>query len=377
MNNTTHAIKPFTINIPQADLDDLGQRLQRARFATEVPGAGDLYGVTTSQVRELVGYWRDGFNWRNVEASLNRYPQFTTEIDGQTIHFVHVRSKSPSATPVILIHGWPSSFVEYIGVLDRLVNPEAHGGKAEDAFHVVIPSVPGFAFSGPPREQGWGSARAARAFSELMSRLGYQRYIAAGNDMGSLIAPEMGRADPQHVQGVHVLQVFSFPSGDPAEFAKLTPEEMEKLKVLQWFNDTMSGFQKLQSTKPQNIAHALADSPVGQLGWSLTLFGNAVSRDFILTNVALYWLTNTGGSAGRFYFDDAHGTPSPEPTTFPLGLANFATDFQSIRTFAERDHKKIVSWNTYDSGGHFATEMTPELYIQDLRQFARVIRRIG
>jgi epoxide hydrolase len=375
MNNDKTAIKPFTIAIPQADLDDLRDRLARARFATEVPGAGDTYGVPTSQVRDLVRYWREEYDWRKVEAKLNRYAQFTTEIDGQNFHFVHVRSKVENATPIVLLHGWPSSFVEYISVLDRLIDPEAHGGKREDAFHVVIPSLPGFPFSGPTKEQGWGSARTGRAFSELMRRLDYGRYIVAGNDAGSLIAPEVGHADPQHVLGVHVVQIFSFPSGDPEEFQRLTPEEMEKLKVLQWFNDTMSGFQKLQATKPQNVAHALADSPVGQLGWSLTLMGGGVSKEFVITNVMLYWLTNTGGSSVRFYFDDAHATSFSGPTTFPLGLANFANDFQSIRTFADRDHKNIVHWNTYDSGGHFATEMAPDLYVQDLRQFAGKLRR--
>lgn len=376
-DNSTATIKPFRIDIPQADLDDLARRLAGARFATEVPGAGDTYGIPTSQVKELVGYWRNEYDWRKVEARLNRHPQFTTEIDGQTIHFVHVRSKVAKATPIVLVHGWPSSFIEYLDLVDRLVDPEAHGGKAEDAFHVVIPSVPGFVFSGPPKEAGWGSARTARAFAELMNRLGYQRYLAAGNDVGSLVTPELGKVAPKNVLGVHVTQIFSFPSGDPAEFGKLTPEEHEKMKVLQWFADTMSGFQKLQQTKPQNLAHALADSPVGQLGWSLTLFGNAVSKEFIITNVMLYWLTNTGGSSARYYFEDAHAEPSSTgPTTFPLGLANFATDFQSIRTFAERDHHNIVAWNAYDSGGHFATEMTPDLYLEDLRKFAAKVRQL-
>jgi len=370
-------IKPFKINIPQADLDDLQQRLASTRYANELPNASDDYGVKVSYVKKLVDFWHNEYDWRKVEAQLNALPQFTTEIDGQNIHFVHVKSNEPNATPIILTHGWPTTFVEYIGLIDRLTNPQAHGGKAEDAFHVVIPSVPGVGFSGPTHEPGWNKYRIARAWKELMHRLDYDKYIAAGNDGGSLISPEVGRVDEQHVLGVHVTQIFSFPNGTSGELEALSPEERKMLEVFEWFTTSMNGYEKLQQTKPQNLAHAIADSPSGQLAWSGQLFGDAVSPAFIITNVIIYWLTNTGASAARWYYEDAHATEKPtEPTTVPMGLANFGFDFQSIRAFADRDHKNIISWNKYTEGGHFASEMTPDLLVEDIRGFAAKLRNL-
>jgi epoxide hydrolase len=367
-------IQPFTIAIPQTDLDDLHERLARTRWANELPGVGGEYGVSLDYVKRLVGYWRNGYDWRAWEARLNEYPQFTTEIDGQNIHFLHVRSPEPDATPLILTHGWPMTVVEYLDVIGPLSDPRAHGGDPADAFHLIIPSLPGFGFSGPTGEKGWNRYRTARAWVELMRRLGYERYGAHGNDVGSFVSPELGRVAPDHVIGVHVTQVFSFPSGDPAEFQALSEEEMGKVQFLQWFMENMGAYNKLQSTAPQNLAHALADSPAGQIAWSCQLFGDAVSDDYILTNVTIYWLTNTGASSARFYYEDAHADAPNEPTTVPLGLANFATDFQSIRPFAERDHKNIVSWNVYDRGSHFAAHDAPDLLVDDIRAFFRRFR---
>jgi pimeloyl-ACP methyl ester carboxylesterase len=368
-------ISQFKIAIPQSDLDDLNARLRQTRFVSELPEGNDDAGLRLDYITRLVDFWRDEYDWRSVEARLNQLPQYTTLIDGQRVHFVHVKSAELGARALLLTHGWPTTFVEYADVIDRLTNPEAHGGNADDAFHVVIPSIPGFGFSGPTTEAGWNRHRVARAWKELMRRLGYDRYIAAGNDVGSLVSPEVGRADPDHVMGVHVTQIFSFPSGDPAELARLTPEEHEQLKVLQWFEASMNGYQKLQQTKPQNIGHALADSPVGQLAWSAQLFGEVVTPEFIITNVMIYWLTNTGASSARIYYEDAHAADVPStPTEVPIGLSNFAWDFQSIRSLAERDHSNIVFWNRHQVGGHFATQMTPDLWVEDMRQFARLVR---
>jgi pimeloyl-ACP methyl ester carboxylesterase len=239
------------------------------------------------------------------EAKLNEFPQFTTEIDGQNIHFLHVHSPEPDAFPLILTHGWPGSIVEYLDVIGPLSDPRSHGADETDAFHLVIPSIPGFGFSGSTTDTGWNRYRTAVAWAELMSRLGYTRYGAVGNDAGSMISPEVGRVDPEHVAGVHVTQIFSFPSGDPAGFEGMSEGDLAALEHLQWFNETMSGFNKLQSTQPQNVAFALADSPVGQLAWSGQLFGEAVDADFILTNVTIYWLTVTTASSMRFYYEDA------------------------------------------------------------------------
>ncbi|RSN21410.1 epoxide hydrolase [Amycolatopsis sp. WAC 01416] len=382
MNENTE-IKPFRIDVPQAELDDLADRLARVRWANELPAdqvtdgvqrgpvtPGWEYGVPLEYVRRLVAYWREGYDWRKWEAKLNEYPQFTTEIDGQNIHFLHVRSPEPDATPLILTHGWPNSVFEYLDLIDRLTDPRSNGGDPADAFHVVIPSLPGFGFSGPTREKGWNRYRTAQAWAELMRRLGYERYGTHGNDAGSFVAPEVGRAATEHVIGVHVTQLFSFPSGDPAEFEGMTEQELEYLQFLQHFNDNMSGYAKLQESAPQNLAHALADSPTGQLAWSAQLLAGT-SDDHVLTNATLYWLTNTAASAARFYYEDKHAEHPSEPTTAPTGLASFAYDFRPLRRFAERDHANIVSWQEFDRGSHWATQDAPDLLLGDIRDFFR------
>lgn len=368
-------VKPFTIDIPQAVLDDLGDRLARMRWPDQLPGVGWTYGVPLDFVKDVTDYWRSGYDWRAWEARLNGYPQFTTTIDGQNIHFLHVRSPEPNALPLIVTHGWPATIVEYLDLIGQLTDPRAHGGDPAQAFDLVIPSIPGFAFSGPTHDTGWDSRRIARAWAALMQGLGYTRYGAHGNDAGSIISPEVGRCDPEHVVGVHVTQVFSFPSGDPAEFEGLSEEDFRRLNFLQHFNDTMTGFSKLQSTQPQTLAYALSDSPVGQLAWSSQLLGEAVSRDFLITNALIYWLTGTAGSSARIYYEDAHAQDkTAEPTTVPLGVAVFANDFQSIRRFAERDHQRIVHWSEFERGSHWSAQDAPELLLNDLRIFFAPLR---
>jgi epoxide hydrolase len=380
-------IRPFRIEVPQADLDDLQERLSRTRWANELPAetfraetqAGPVppgweYGVPLDYLERLVAYWRDGYDWREWETRLNRHPQFTTTIDAQNIHFLHVRSPEPDALALILTHGWPNSFVEYLDLIGPLTDPGGHGGNPADAFHVVIPSIPGFAFSGPTREPGWNRYRTARAWVELMRRLGYDRYGTHGNDAGAYIAPEVARAAPAAVVGVHVNQIFSFPSGDPTELEGLTDRELGRLEFLQKFDQEMSAYAKLQATKPQNLAHALADSPAGQLAWIGQLLGEVVSPDVVVTNAAIYWLTNTGASSARFYYEDAHAEHPTEPTTAPTGLASFAFDFKPLRRLAERDHNNIVSWNDYDHGSHWAAHDAPDLLIDDIRQLFRQLR---
>ena len=379
---TNAEIRPFRIDIPQADLDDLrrparadplGQRAPaRLWRPADGPGPAGLGVRGSGRLREGPGGPLAAPATTGVAGrpSLNGYPQFTTMIDGQTIHFLHMRSPEPDATPLILTHGWPNTFLEYVDLVGPLTDPRAHGGDPADAFHVVVPSLPGFAFSGPTAEAGWDALRTAQAWAELMRRLGYDRYGAHGNDAGSIVAPLQGRVDPEHVLGVHVTQIFSFPSGDPAEFEGLTQEELQYLGFLQGFVDH-AVHDKLQSAQPQTVAHALADSPAGQIAWSGQLFGNALSQDHIITNVAIYWLTNTAASAGRFYYENKHADHPTEPTTVPMGLASFAFDFRPIRRFAERDHANIVSWSEFDRGSHWATHDAPDLLLGDLRQFFR------
>jgi epoxide hydrolase len=248
---------------------------------------GADYGVPLDSVKRLVKYWLEGYDWRVWEAKLNAYPQFTTTIDGQSIHFLHVRSPEDNALPLILTHGWPMSVLDYIGLIDPLTDSRSHGGEAGQAFHLVVPSLPGFAFSAPTIERGWDRYRVARAWAELMRRLGYNRYGAHGMDWGSIISPEVGRCDHPHVIGVHVTDIFSFPSGDPAELEALTEQEKKHWQTFQWWVENKGAYNPLQSTVPQTLAHALADSPVGQLAWNYQIYGDAVSFDYILTNVMI------------------------------------------------------------------------------------------
>jgi pimeloyl-ACP methyl ester carboxylesterase len=367
-------IAPFRIETPRSTLDDLQARLERTRWPDELPGAEWDYGVPLQYVRRLADRWRDGYDWRAWEARLNELPQFTTTIDRQTVHFIHVRSPEPDALPVIATHGWPGSIVEYIDVIGPLTDPTSHGGDSADAFHLVVPSLPGYGFSGPTREAGWSNQRIAAAWAELMRRLGYARYGAVGNDAGSLISPELGRLDGEHVLGVHVTQLFSFPSGDPAELADLTPEEQEQLETLQWFYENKFAFNTLMAQQPQTLAYALLDSPVGLLAWNAQLLGEDLDEDFALTNVMLYWLTGTAASAARLYYENAHAPHPSEPTTVPIGLAAFGGDFSGIRRFAERDHRNIVHWSVFDHGGHFAAHKAPDLLVGDVRSFFRALR---
>ena len=381
---TDTAIRPFRIDVPQADLDDLDERLARTRWTQELaldsggPQRGPVppgweYGVPVSYVKGLVEHWQREYDWRAWEARLNAHPQFTTTIDGQQIHFLHVRSPEPDALPLILSHGWPNTVVEYLDLIAPLSDPRAHGAEGAVAFDVVVPSLPGFGFSGPTAERGWDALRTARAWAELMRRLGYERYGAHGNDAGAIVAPLQGRVDPDHVVGIHVNQIFSFPTGDPADFEGLTEDEVAYLDFLQAFV-AHAVHDKVQAQQPQTIAHALADSPAGQIAWSGQLFGDALSKDLVLTNAAIYWLTGTAASAARFYYENQHAEHPSEPTTVPLGLASFAFDFRPLRRFAERDHANIVSWNEYDRGSHWAAHDAPDLLLADLRTFFARLR---
>ncbi|MFC4115521.1 epoxide hydrolase family protein [Nonomuraea zeae] len=358
------SITPFRVEISQADLDDLQTRLAMTRFTDEIDGADQ--GVAVERVRRLVTRWRDGFDWRAQEARLNAYPQFTTEIDGQNIHFIHVRSDNPDALPLILTHGWPGSIAEYLDAIEPL---SSH-------FHLVIPSLPGYGFSGPTKELGWNNLRIARAWDELMSRLGYERYGAVGNDAGSMISPEIGRIAPDRVVGVHVTQLFSFPSGDPAEFAELSEEERAGLAVLDWFWKEKGAFNVLQSQQPQTLAHALADSPAGLVGWLAQLLDEDLDDDFVLTHAAIYWFTGTAGSALRLYWENARAEQPKEPTTVPTALAMGEGDFKSIRRFADRDHTGIVSWKTLaaPARGHYTAHTATEALTSDIRAFFDSLR---
>jgi pimeloyl-ACP methyl ester carboxylesterase len=372
-------IRPFRVDIPQADLDDLRDRLARTRWPDELSGVGWSYGVPLDRLKELADHWRTTYDWRRHEARLNEFPQFTTVIDGQNVHFLHVRSPEPGALPLILTHGWPGSVAEFLELIGPLTDPRAHGGDPADAFHVVVPSIPGYGFSGPTTATGWGVSRIARAWAELMSRLGYERYGAQGGDWGARISPELARVAPDHVAGLHLNGFLAFPSGDPAEVEALTAVERARLANISGWAGERSGYAQIQSTRPQTLAYALLDSPVGQLAWNLEWFdgygqgAGTIDRDVILTNVALYWLTGTAGSSARLYKEGAASWGRQvELSPVPTGMAVFPGD-STIRSFAAREHT-VTHWSEFDRGGHFAALQAPDLLVGDVREFFRGVR---
>ncbi len=371
-------VRPFRIEIAQAELDDLAIRLARTRLPR--PAATDDWslGTPNAYLRETVAYWRDGFDWRKQEERMNAFPHYLTDIDGQTVHFIHVPSAERDATPLLLVHTYPGSFVDFLDMIGPLTDPVAHGGRAEDAFSVVVPSVPGFGFSTPLEGPGWTIARTARAFDALMRRLGYGSYGSHGSDMGAMVCRELGLLNPPGYLGMHVLQLFSFPSGDPAEFEGFGPEEYAALEHMRWFQ-SVGGYNAINASRPQTVAVGIADSPVGQLAWSelLNSFGNGTSlltRDQILTQVSLYWFTNTQATAGRYYYEEANSGAEPAVNAAPTGVAVFADDFQTIRSLAERDNSAVVHWSRFPTGGHFAAQEVPDTVTADIRAFFAGLR---
>ncbi|MGN9844428.1 epoxide hydrolase family protein [Nonomuraea sp. H19] len=417
MTTNTQGIRPFRIDIPQADLDDLKARLARTRWPDEVPGAGWSRGVPVEYLKELAEYWRTQYDWRAHEAALNAYPQFVTAIDGQNLHFLHVRSPEPGATPLVLLHGWPGGVVDFLDVIGPLSDPRAHGGDPADAFHLVIPSLPGFGFSTPLAGPGMGAARMAGVLVELMSRLGYDRYGVHGYDTGSWVGPEMGKQAPDRVVGIHVNAMIAFPAGIDGEMDGLTEAEQRRWQAMQNFND---GYLQCNSKRPQTVAYGLHDSPVGQLAWIVEKFKeltdpedglpeDSVGRDRMLTDVSLYWLTGTAGSAAQVYYeemsanawsgaddwstgadtdwsggsggdsdwsgdatDGGGGWAGGQRGTVPTGVLVSVHDV-TIRRWAERDHN-IVHWTELGKGGHFLAMEAPAALVEDVRVFFGKLR---
>jgi pimeloyl-ACP methyl ester carboxylesterase len=364
------APRPFRVRIAQEELDELRDRLERTRWTSQIPGSDWDYGVGLDYLKDLVRYWLHEFDWRAVEDRLNRHPQYLAEIDGERIHFVHARSAEPDAVPLILTHGWPATGAEFLDLVGPLTDPRGHGaGPDAPAFHVVVPSLPGFGFSGPTRQTGWNCARIARAWGELMSRLGYERFGAAGNDVGSAVSIELGEMFPDRVSGAHVTQILSLPAGVPGERDGSTEAEEQGHLLNEWFLDELGAYQRLHAQQPQTLAHALEDSPAGLLAWYCRIYQDGVDPEFIITHVATTYLTRTAGSALRIYFERDKAAPPLKRSTVPLALAMFAQDFVSIRPLAERDHANIVSWNSYDAPGHFASHTSPDLLVNDIREF--------
>ncbi|GAB2622680.1 epoxide hydrolase family protein [Pseudactinotalea suaedae] len=364
-------IRPFAVEIPQADLDDLRERLGRTRFAPAAPGDSWDYGTPQSYLREMVERWKT-FDWAAVENRLNGYPSFVTEIEGQPLHFLHVRSPHEGATPLLLAHTYPGSVLDFLDMIDQLVDPVGHGGRAEDAFDVVIPSMPGFGFSTPMVGE-WTMARVARSYDTLMRALGYDSYGIHGSDAGAMIGRELAILDPEGFRGAHVLHLFSFPSGAPGEMDEFGEKEYAALGHMQWFQ-SVGAYNTMNASRPQTVAAGLADSPVATLAYHelFESFGNGtslVSADQVLAQATLYWLTNTYATAARYHYAEQRSGAEPVVSTGRIGVAVFKDDFQTIRSLAERDNARIEHWSEFPRGGHYAAMEVPDDVVGDLRVF--------
>lgn len=373
------SIRPFTVDIPQSDVADLRERLARTRLPRPVADENDWqYGVPNSYLESTIDTWLNDFDWKAQQERINALPHYLAEIDGQSIHFVHAPSVERSATPLLLLHTYPGSFVDFLDMIGPLTDPVAHGGSAEDAFSVVVPSMPGFAFSTPVVERGWTMARVARTWDTLMRGLGYESYGAHGSDGGAMISRELGLMEPDGFLGSHVLQAFSFPSGADGEFDGLEPKDYASLEHMQWFQ-SVGGYNAINGSRPQTVAVGLSDSPAGQLAWNELFlnFGNGtslVTTEQVLTEVSLEWFTNTSATIGRYHYEEAHADAEPAVNHARMGVAVFQDDFKSIRSFADRDNSNIVHWNEFPDGGHFASLERPEQVVGDIRDFYRSVQ---
>lgn len=381
------AIRPFSIRISNDALADLRKRLDMARIPEPLQGAGWTYGTDTGYLRELVAYWRTGFDWRAQERRLNQFEQFTTTIDGLRIHFLHRRAARADALPLLITHGWPGSFVEFAKAIGPLTDPAAHGGRAEDAFHVVIPSIPGFAFSDAPREPGFDPARIAAIEAKLMARLDYTRYGVQGGDWGSIVSTQIALLDAPHVAGLHLNMCFGAAPAGTDPNAGLTVRELERLKARQVFQAEETGYQQIQGTKPQTLGIALNDSPAGLAAWIVEKFrtwcdcdGNpetVFTKDELLTNITLYWVTQTAASSARIYYESRHAPPSVTAgrrIDVPTACADFPQEIiWSPRRWLEPRYN-ITRWTEMPKGGHFAALEQPQLLVDDIRAFFRGVR---
>jgi len=379
----TTAIEPFSIAVGDDVLDDLRTRLRNTRWPEAEPVGDWSQGMPLKWIRDICSYWADEYDWRRREALLNRFQQFTTEIDGLSIHFMHVRSPHPQAMPLIVTHGWPGSIVEFQKVIEPLTNPTAYGGDAADAFHLVCPSLPGFGFSAKPTTTGWGVDRIARAWASLMDRLGYTRYGAQGGDWGSAVTTALGAQDSEHCAGIHITLAMGARLdmvGDP------TPEEARALKGAKYYADWDSGYSKQQSTRPQTVGYGLTDSPSGQAAWILEKFWawtdcdgdplNILGRDELLDNVMLYWATATAASSARLYWESFGAARRTAHTVrIPTGVAVFPKEIvPPVRRWLEPRYIDIRHWSEMPKGGHFAAFEQPELFVAEVRKYFGMLR---
>ncbi|MGF6711155.1 pimeloyl-ACP methyl ester carboxylesterase [Luteibacter sp. W1I16] len=391
------SIRPFHVHVPQEQLDDLRRRIAETRWPDKELVKDDSQGIQLARVQELVRYWGTGYDWRKAEAQLNALPQFVTTIDGVDIQFIHVRSRHPHALPVILTHGWPGSTFEFIKTIGPLTDPTAYGGRAEDAFDVVIPSIPGYGFSGKPTALGWGPDRTARAWDVLMKRLGYKHYVSQGGDHGSVISDALARQAPKGLLAIHLNMPATVPgdlakginSGDPAP-AGLTPEEKDAYQSLSTFFGRNAAYGAMMVTRPQTIGYSLSDSPAGLAAWMYEKFAQwsdsdgvperVLSRDEMLNDITLYWLTNTGASSSRFYWENNNNNFSSvtQRTTeikVPVAITVFPHEiYRAPKSWSEKAYPSLYYYNQVSKGGHFAAWEQPQIFAEELRAAFKSVR---
>ena len=365
------AIEPFTLAIPQSQIDDLNERLDRTRWPEKEPVDDWSQGTPLAALQELVAYWRNGYDWRRCEGRLNALGQFKTVIDGVEIHFLHIRSQHPGAMPLIMTHGWPGSVIEFMGVIEGLVNP----ADQAQAFDLVLPSLPGFGFSGKPAVTGWGVEKIGRAWGELMARLGYSRWVAQGGDWGSAVTTAIAVQKVAGCAGIHLNMPIGRP--EPEDLANPTPAELKALGALKHYQDWDSGYSTQQRTRPQTVGYGLVDSPVGLAGWIFEKMWawtdnagspyDALSKDQILDNIMLYWLPANGASSARLYWE-SFGSFAPQPIELPVAVSAFPREIlPTPRKWAERNYTDLIHWGHMDKGGHFAAWEQPETFVSELR----------
>ena len=376
--------QPFQIEISDEAIDDLRRRLRATRWPEAEPVDDWSQGIPLAYLQEVCSYWAEKYDWRTREQALNRFPQWKLPVDGLDIHFIHVRSPHENARPLVISHGWPGSVVEFHKVIEPLADPTAHGGDPADAFHVVCPSLPGYGFSDKPARPGWGVQRIADAWSELMQRLGYDRYLAQGGDWGAMVTTCIGIQDPEHCAGIHLNMPLVPP--DPDTMNDLSEREQSAMAGMKHYQDHDSGYSKQQGTRPQTLGYGLVDSPAGQAAWILEKFWswmdcdghpeNTLTRDELLDNVMLYWLPGTGASSARLYWQSFNNPPM-DPVKVPVGCSIYPKEiFRSSQRWAEKHFGSLLHWNELEKGGHFAAFEQPETFVDELRTCFRSLRSL-
>ena len=375
-------IRKFQLEVTDAVLDDLKKRLSMTRWPNKETPEDWSQGIPLGYMKELCDYWQHEYDWRAREERLNRFPQFITEIDGVDIHFIHLPSVHENARPLIITHGWPGSVVEFHKVIEPLADPTAHGGNTEDAFHVVVPSLPGYGFSGKPEVTGWGIEKIADVWGELMARLGYDHYFAQGGDWGAMVTTHIGLQDKEHCDAIHLNMPVVIP--DPNTMAELTPSEQASLMSMKFYQDWDSGYSKQQSTRPQTVGYGLVDSPSGQAAWIIEKFyqwtdcnghpENAISRDELLDNVMMYWLSKSAASSARLYWESFKNPPQDE-VDIPTGCSIFPKEIvRPSERWIRKRFTNLKYYNELEKGGHFAAFEQPEIFLQEIRTYFRSLR---